>query len=108
MSRERYVWREGQGCVLVEDAPPPKSVFSIMPDIQPYKSMLHGGMVTSRSQHRNDLRDHGCIEVGNEKMPAPAPVIESSRRELISRQLGDMSDRQANKILNGLRHQYRP
>ncbi len=38
----------------------------VMPDIQPYKSMINGQMITSRSQHRTHLRDHGCIEVGNE------------------------------------------
>lgn len=38
----------------------------VAPDIQPYKSMIDGSTITSRSQHRSHLRDHGCIEVGNE------------------------------------------
>jgi hypothetical protein len=40
----------------------------VMPDIQPYKSMIDGSMITSRSVHRDHLRQHNCIEVGNEKM----------------------------------------
>ena len=35
-------------------------------DIQPYKSMITGEMITSRSQHRAHLKQHGCEEVGNE------------------------------------------
>jgi len=39
----------------------------VMSDIQPYKSMIDGSWITSRSRHRTHLKDHGCIEVGNEK-----------------------------------------
>lgn len=38
----------------------------VMTDIQPYRSMIDGTMITSRSQHSQHLRDHGCIEIGNE------------------------------------------
>jgi hypothetical protein len=38
-------------------------------DIQPYRSMCDGSMITSRSQHREHLRRHGVVEVGNEKLP---------------------------------------
>ncbi len=40
----------------------------IMPDIKPYKSMITGEEITSRSKHRNHLRQHGCFEIGNEKL----------------------------------------
>lgn len=38
----------------------------IIGDIQPYQSMIDGSMITSRSQHRSHLKQHGMIEVGNE------------------------------------------
>jgi hypothetical protein len=38
----------------------------IAPDIQPYKSMITGEMITSRSKHKEHLKDHGMVEVGNE------------------------------------------
>lgn len=38
----------------------------VMPDIQPYKSMVDGSMITSRSQHRSHLKQYGMIEIGNE------------------------------------------
>lgn len=39
----------------------------VIADIQPYKSMITGEMITSRSQHRSHLKQHNMIEVGNEK-----------------------------------------
>jgi len=39
----------------------------IASDIQPYRSVIDGSMITSRSRHRNHLRQHGCIEVGDQK-----------------------------------------
>lgn len=40
----------------------------IMPDMKPYKSMITGEMIEGRASHREHLRRHGCIEVGNEKI----------------------------------------
>lgn len=38
----------------------------VMPDIQPYRSMVTGEIINSRSRHREHLKDHGCVEVGND------------------------------------------
>lgn len=38
----------------------------VVSDMQPYRSMIDGRMITSRSQHRDHLKSHGCIEIGNE------------------------------------------
>lgn len=46
----------------------------VMPDIQPYQSMIDGQMITSRSKHRAHLKQHGCIEIGNEKIAPPKPI----------------------------------
>jgi len=80
-----------------------KQGHQIMLDIQPYKSMVDGSMITSRSKHREHLRQHNCIEIGNEKMQNTPPPVLTSRREMLHRRLGDMSDRQANQILAQLR-----
>jgi hypothetical protein len=76
----------------------------IMTDIQPYKSMIDGSMITSRSHHRNHLKDNGCIEVGNEKMESkpPAPV-KSKTREILHAQLANMTNNQADKIMHNIR-----
>jgi hypothetical protein len=47
----------------------------IMPDIQPYKSMIDGSMITSRSHHRAHLKQHNCVEVGND------PSIMNAKRK---------------------------
>lgn len=51
-----------------EDLPPEHNANKqhVMPDIQPYRSMIDGSIISSRSQHREHLKAHGCIEVGND------------------------------------------
>lgn len=54
-----------------------------MTDIQPYQSMIDGSIITSRSKHKAHLRQHNCIEVGNDssvikptyKPPKPPPGL---------------------------------
>jgi hypothetical protein len=61
----------------------------IMDDIQPYKSMQTGEMIMSRSKHRAHLKQHGLIELGNEKIQERKPQTYNSeevKRE-IARQL---------------------
>ncbi len=74
----------------------------VMPDIQPYKSMIDGSTIGSRSYHRDHLKAHGCIEVGNEKMESKPVQAKSERRDILRRQLSGMTDSQASRILNEL------
>lgn len=65
--RKRWVYINGEAYeVGVDSLPEPKAHY-VMPDIKPYKSMIDGSYIGSRSTHREHLRAHGCIEVGNEK-----------------------------------------
>jgi hypothetical protein len=52
--------REAGWMLRTVDAP------MVMTDMQPYRSMIDGRMIMSRSQHRDHLKSHGCIEIGNE------------------------------------------
>lgn len=57
----------------------------VMADLQPYKSMITGEQINGRRQHREHLRQHGCIEVGNERQKprTPTPISrEDIRRDL--------------------------
>lgn len=38
----------------------------VMGDIEGYRSMVDGSYISSRSKHRAHLKQHGCIEIGNE------------------------------------------
>lgn len=66
----------------------------VMPDIQPYKSMQTGEMITSRSQHRAHLKQHGLIEIGNEinhhlkKQANPLPSAKQDIINAVRRHLG--------------------
>ena len=58
-------------------------VHEIMPDIKGYRSMIDGSWISSRSKHRVHLRDHDCIEVGNEKQERRTPKLDSPKPEII-------------------------
>lgn len=60
-----------------------KAAHFISPDIQPYKSMVTGEMITSRKDHREHLKVNRLVEIGNEpiKAPPPPPKI-NVRKEL--------------------------
>ena len=73
--RKRFIQRDG---VLIEVplnyVPEPRAAL-VMKDIAPYKSMIDGREITSRSRHREHLRAHNCIEIGNEtKYLQPKPI----------------------------------
>tara|TARA_R110000868_G_scaffold329015_1_gene589820 strand:- start:753 stop:1073 length:321 start_codon:yes stop_codon:yes gene_type:complete len=79
---------------------------TVMPDIAPYKSMIDGSMITSRSVHRDHLRQHGCIEVGNERMETKLPPPKDTRREVMQAQLANMTHKQAKQIINNIRRKF--
>jgi hypothetical protein len=82
----------------------------VIPDIQPYKSMIDGRMITSRSEHRAHLRANGCIEVGNED---PSKHIrrdreQNSRLDRIRHEVNQrFTNAQADKALAKLRDDLR-
>jgi len=60
------------------------TVNNIIKDIEPYQSTIDGSMITSRSHHRNHLKDHGYEEIGTENVDDAKKHFErpdTSRRE---------------------------
>lgn len=45
----------------------------VIPDITPYKSMQTGERIRGRAHHRAHLKEHGLIEIGNERLPPRKP-----------------------------------
>lgn len=93
MSRQRWIYVDGVAYAEGEYIPPSRSTsYQVLPDIQPYVSMIDGRVINSRSRHREHLRDHGCVEVGNDsslsKRPQPIrpspglkdAIIDSARK----------------------------
>lgn len=65
--RRRYVQINGElREVPLNYTPDVQADYHIQPDIAPYRSMIDGRMITSRSQHREHLRANNCIEIGND------------------------------------------
>lgn len=50
----------------------------IMRDIGEYRSTLDGTMITSRPQHRDHMRKHDVVEVGNEKVGKMAAAAQAA------------------------------
>lgn len=90
MTRRRYVQINGELVeVGLDYTPEPRAEAPhVLPDIAPYRSMIDGSVITSRSQHREHLRMHGCVEVGNDsslEKPAKRPTPPSGLKEMIAR-----------------------
>jgi putative FmdB family regulatory protein len=47
----------------------------VVPDIEPYRSMVTGERIGGRSHHREHLRRHDLIEIGNEPIRPPKPKL---------------------------------
>lgn len=70
------------------------SAARVIEDIKPYKSMVTGEMITSRSEHRDHLKKHRLVEIGNEPIKTTANSIDlnvrdelrSATREVLSKQ----------------------
>lgn len=80
----------------------------VQPDIKPYKSMIDGRMITSRSQHRAHLKENGCVEVGNED---PTREVrrqkpKNTRLERLKWEVNQrMTNEQADRLLRRLRQE---
>lgn len=95
--RHRYIQIEGELIPVGEDYREIRG-FQVMPDIQPYISMIDGTEITSRSRHREHLRAHNCIEVGNDSSvlnPRPRPTAPPpGRKEHIIRAVNMIEERE--------------
>ena len=96
--KRRYIQIEGKLYEVGHEPHAERTGPDIMPDIEPYRSMIDGRMITSRSQHREHLRDNNCVEVGNEALKAmdyykrlSPDVAPQQRRELIRAQIDAMT-----------------
>ena len=64
---------------------PGRQASMVMGDIQPYISQIDGSVISSRTQHRNHLRENKCIEIGNEvqKPTAKMPTYDKQLKQRI-------------------------
>ena len=85
----RRSWVQVNGELIPKDdyVAPYNPQTMIMPDIKEYQSTITGEMIASRSKHRAHLRQHGCFEVGNEKLERKERHPPPGVREEILRQL---------------------
>lgn len=64
------------------------SPINVIEDMKPYKSVVTGEWITSRSQHKQHLKQHDLVEVGNEKLDqAKKPKKDPKLRHEIEKNL---------------------
>lgn len=68
----------------IEEPHPGRSDVFAVPHVigamREYQSMIDGSMITDRAQHREHLKKHGCVEVGNEK-PVDTRALRDKERK---------------------------
>lgn len=88
--RKRYIQIDGELVEAERATLAPQAPF-VVGDIQPYRSMIDGRMINSRSEHRVHLKEHGCVEVGNDSSlkntEPPRPQSPPGLKEAIARQV---------------------
>jgi hypothetical protein len=83
--RRRFIYpSDGSEPFEASDTFVPNPRVHVQGEIQPYRSMVTGEIIASRSQHRSHLKQHGKVEIGNElpKAPPPPKRDDSRIREL--------------------------
>lgn len=96
MSRSRYIYdkqgnltyAEEGGIVKINCLPESTDAgYYVLPDIQPYRSMADGTLITSRSRHREHLKKHNAFELGNDsslyRKPKPLESPPGLKQEII-------------------------
>lgn len=77
---------KGNATEIVEARVTEHKTAMVMGDIQPYRSMVTGEMINSRSAHREHLKAHRLVEVGNETKylkPKPKELPPGLKRRII-------------------------
>jgi hypothetical protein len=86
--RKRWVYINGQAIPIEDYTPEPKAAY-VRGDLQAYQSMKTGEMVEGRAAHREHLKRHSLVEIGDawDKSPPKPKPIESPKglRETLAR-----------------------
>lgn len=69
----------------------------VIRDIGEYRSPLDGSVITSRSHHRDHMRAHDVVEVGNEKIGS-MNAASASTAPAVDRELGEAIKRRVEEV----------
>ena len=104
--KRTYVYMDGEFVERKKDAQ--GCYHYVQGDIAPYKSMIDGSMITSRSMHRRHLKANNCEEVGNDD-PAKHIRREQPKNERLERLKYEvnkrMTNEQADRVIRQLRQE---
>lgn len=86
MAKSHYVFKNGAVIFAIEDGEIKVNDleqindpgYHVIKDCDPFISMIDGSIIHSKSHYREHLRQHGCIEVGNDSS------LTKTRKPLVS------------------------
>ena len=79
--RTKFMQVDGKLVEIDLEAPlPPPVAPMVFSDITPHRSTVTGEMVTTRSRHRQILRENGLVEVGNENLAKHTPKRDTASK----------------------------
>lgn len=87
--RQRFIQVNGELIPADGYIRPRPRTHMVAGDIKPYRSMETGEIISSRSRHREHLKRHGLIEVGNEIKAATTHSPKRLDRDQRRRQIAD-------------------
>lgn len=73
--RRRHIWRNGEWVDVTDwKRPPRKTPYIVRDSMDAAVHPVTGEVMDSKSAFRAVTKAHGLVEVGNEALPAPAPI----------------------------------
>lgn len=85
--RYRQIQIDGKWELVPIDEDSAPQVHAVFGDVQPYKSQITGEWIDGRKQHRDHLKRHNCVEVGNDIPKSQASKPDTRLKEMIARQV---------------------
>lgn len=96
--RRRWIYKDGEAIEVSRDYVELRQTdYRVLPDIQPYQNMLDGREISSRSRHREFIRDNNLVELGNDSILHAKPKpLESppGLKEQYIRAVNELEERQ--------------
>ena len=97
MTRRKWIYHEDGSSEEVEVnqmMPMRNSAYIISEErnYKPYKSMITGEMIEGKKQHREHLKKHNKMEIGNEKVEYKPAQDHSKVNEGLKRRLYEVAD----------------
>ena len=75
----KLIWDTQRRKFVEKPAHSAPRAFNVIPDLDPFKSVIDGAIIGSRSTRRDHMRQHGVVEAGDIQLPPRQPRYPTER-----------------------------